>query len=222
MASSPPPSRLTRLQSDLLGAFFAREQRLFLTGGAALAGFYFGHRETEDLDLFGPPGLDLLGVARTLHDAASACGASVRALETHPDFRRVLAARGDERCIVDVVVDRAPMLEPAKASFGSVRVDTLREIAANKVCTLVGRAEIKDLVDLERILDAGVDLERAVQDATTKDASVDPATLAWLLDQITIGPQAALPGGVDPTRVARFREDLVRRLRALAFERAGR
>ena len=50
MDSSPPrrPSRLRPLQHDLLEGFFAREQRFFLTGGAALAGFYLGHRETED------------------------------------------------------------------------------------------------------------------------------------------------------------------------------
>lgn len=31
-------SRLTRLQQDVLSAFFAREQEFFLSGGAALAG----------------------------------------------------------------------------------------------------------------------------------------------------------------------------------------
>ena len=52
-------SQLTALQSALLDAFFRHEQRMFLTGGAALAGFHLGHRTTEDLDLFGPPTLDL-------------------------------------------------------------------------------------------------------------------------------------------------------------------
>jgi len=37
---------------DLLEAFFAREPKFYLTGGAALAGFYLGHRTTLDLDLF--------------------------------------------------------------------------------------------------------------------------------------------------------------------------
>jgi hypothetical protein len=45
-------SRLSPLQQDLLAAFFAREQRFFLTGGAALAGYYLHHRRTSDLDLF--------------------------------------------------------------------------------------------------------------------------------------------------------------------------
>lgn len=45
-------SKLTRLQRELLEAFFARERRFFLTGGAALAGFHLHHRVTHDLDLF--------------------------------------------------------------------------------------------------------------------------------------------------------------------------
>ena len=50
MASSG--DKLTPLQRDLLTAFFTHEQRFFLTGGAALAGFYLHHRPTLDLDLF--------------------------------------------------------------------------------------------------------------------------------------------------------------------------
>lgn len=39
--------KLTPLQRDLLAAFFAHERRFFLTGGAALAGFYLHHRSTD-------------------------------------------------------------------------------------------------------------------------------------------------------------------------------
>ena len=60
------PSKLTALQRDLLREFFARERSFFLTGGAALAGFYFGHRETEDLDFFSAPGADLDAADRAL------------------------------------------------------------------------------------------------------------------------------------------------------------
>lgn len=37
VSSAASPDRLTRLQRDVLRAFFAREQGFFLTGGAALA-----------------------------------------------------------------------------------------------------------------------------------------------------------------------------------------
>src|SRR5687767_3419782 len=52
MGSSPPSERLTPLQKAVLRAFFARERGFHLTGGAALAGYYLGHRRTDDLDLF--------------------------------------------------------------------------------------------------------------------------------------------------------------------------
>src|ERR1039457_806360 len=128
---SSAPSRLTPLQVDLLEAFFAREQRFVLTGGAALAGFYFGHRETEDLDFFGTPGLDLQEAARTLEVACTACGAALESVQTFPDFRRYLARRAQETCIVDLVIDRVPMLDSEKCMVGRLRIDTTREIAAN-------------------------------------------------------------------------------------------
>jgi hypothetical protein len=46
-----PRSRLTRLQTEILAAFFRQESRFFLTGGGALAGYHLGHRETHDLAL---------------------------------------------------------------------------------------------------------------------------------------------------------------------------
>lgn len=217
MASSPPANSLTALQKELLEAFFDREKRFFLTGGGALAGFYFGHRTTDDLDFFSPPGPSLDDAQRALEDAATSCGATTKAVRSFQEFRRLVASRGDEQCIVDLVIDRAPAIEPQKASFGGLRVDTLREIAANKVCALIGRSEIKDLVDFERLVRSGIELEQALADAQRKDAGADPGTLAWVLDQIAIGPEARLPGGVPPERLTAFRDDLVKVLRALAL-----
>ena len=45
---------LTSLQFEFLRRFFAASfaPAFFLTGGTALAGFHFGHRLSDDLDLF--------------------------------------------------------------------------------------------------------------------------------------------------------------------------
>ena len=195
---------------------------MFLTGGGALAGFYFAHRDTEDLDLFAAPGLDLAEPARAVAEAAAACGATVAPMQVYADFRRVRVDRGDEQCIVDLVIDRAPMVETEKAEFGAIRVDRLREIAANKICTLLSRSEIKDLVDLQALVEAGCDLDRTFTDVERKEAGADPATLAWILSELSIAPDAILPGGVEPGRLLAFRDALVPRLRALAFARARR
>jgi hypothetical protein len=222
MASSPRPDRLSALQRDLLRAFFQHDAELFLTGGAALVGFWSGHRTTDDLDLFGFAGADLERAVRSLRLAADQVGASLRSMETHPDFRRFLAERAGERCKVDLVVDRVPPIEPGKVLIDGVRVDSPRELAANKVCALVGRAEIRDLVDLRALLELGVPLEQALADALAKDGGADPATLAWLLDQLVIGPEARLPGVVDPADLARFRDGLVIELRGHAARMAQR
>lgn len=216
------PKRLTPLQRDLLEHFFRREGRFFVTGGGALAGFYFGHRDTEDIDLFSAPGPDLREAAAAMMEAARACGAAVQVISAFEDFHRMIVTRGEERCLVDLVIDRAAAIDSQKNQFGNVRVDTLREIAANKICTLIGRSEIKDLVDLRSLLDAGIDLRQAFDDAQKKERSADPATLAWVLDQIAIGPTARLPGGVDPNELDRFRKELVRRLRTEAFDQTRR
>jgi hypothetical protein len=208
--------RLTPLQRDLLDAFFARTQALFLTGGGTLVGFDFGHRTTDDLDLFGFPDVDLDEAEHTLADAARAANAQLESVSRHADFRRWLARRGAERCVVDLVRDRAPAIDTNKRASGTVRLDTRREITANKLAALVGRSEIRDLVDLKLLLDSGEPLERAVTDASTKDAGVDAATIAWALDGLRIAPTAHLPGGVDPVALDTFRTWLVKRLRALA------
>lgn len=103
-----------------------------------------------------------------------------------PDFHRFRLVRGGEREIVDVVVDRVPQLDVEKANFDGIRVDTLREIIANKLTTLVSRTEIKDVVDLYFLEQAGHDLLAAVPDAQAKDGGWEPAVVAMLLDGLHV------------------------------------
>lgn len=125
--------------------------------------------------------------------------------------------RGEATCVVDLVLDRAPAIEGQKRQVGGLAVDTLREMTANKVAALVGRSELRDLVDLERLLAAGQSLEQALEDAGKKDAGVDPAIVAWTLSQLRIGPEAKLPAGADPVSLESFRAALVNRLRRVAL-----
>ena len=219
MGSSQKRTRLSPIQRELLDAFFAREQRFTLTGGSALGGFHLGHRESKDLDLFAQPPVTLDAAEHALGDAVRACSASLTTQIRYDEFRRFLVSRGDDSTLVDLVIDRAPKVDPNPILHGLVRVDSTREIAANKICTLLSRCEIRDLIDLKALLDSGIELERSLADAETKDGGVNPATLAWLLDQLSIPPDAPIPGDVSPAALDEFREDLVRRLRALALPR---
>ena len=118
--------------------------------------------------------------------------------------------------LIDLVVDRAPEVD-TPGSIHGIRIHSLREIGANKICALVGRAEIRDLVDLRAILAKGMVLENLLADAERKDAGASPATLAWLMDSLRIGPDARLPAGVTATELDEFRSSLVADLRRLAL-----
>ena len=208
-------SRLTPLQTELLEAFFGHEDRFYLTGGAALAGFHLGHRETHDLDLFALDPIMDDGV-RALRQAARDVGASWREVRTAPEFRRVLLSREDDSVIVDLVIEHAEQVRPEKPAHGSVRVDPAEEILANKLCALLGRAEIRDLVDARALEGLGLSLTDALTAGERKDGGLTPAQLAWVLSQIAIGDDADLPGGVGPTELREYLNGLVDRLARLA------
>jgi hypothetical protein len=209
-------SRLTPLQTELLAAFFRHEGRFRLTGGAVLAGFLLGHRDTEDLDLFtSAPVLD--DGDRALRTAAAECGAAVENLRTSPDFRRRLVRRAAEAVVVDLVRDPTPHAADAETMLGSIRVDTAAEILANKLCTLLSRSELRDLVDVAALEASGLSIESALAVAHAKDGGLTPAQLAWVLSSWTIADDARIPGGGDAAALRAYLARLVARLSKMAW-----
>ncbi len=215
-SSNSATSRLSQLQHDLLHAFFDRTQSFFLTGGAALAEFYLRHRVTEDLDLFATPDVEMDEGVRALFEAAAAVGATARVLRESGDFKRYTVSRGPDMTLVDLVVDRAPQVAD-KRSFGRVRVDPPNEIVANKICALLDRFEVRDLLDLQGLFESGLTLENALADAQRKHAGADPATVAWALSQATIPPTAPIPAGATAVQLEAFRRHLIERLTRMAL-----
>jgi predicted nucleotidyltransferase component of viral defense system len=208
-------STLDRFQQEVLEGFFHHEDRFFLTGGAALAGFHLGHRRTQDLDLFTTENRIEQGVA-ALSATARDLGASVEAVQTSPDFRRYLLRRGEEALIVDLVLDSAPQLYTEKQVINGIRVDPPEEILANKLCTLLSRSEIRDLVDVRALEQAGYPMERYFESATRKDGGLTPGQLAWVLSEVRIGDDALPPGGVSAAELNEYLLDLRSRLSRMA------
>jgi predicted nucleotidyltransferase component of viral defense system len=207
---------LSSLQNDFLREFFGRENRFYLTGGAALVGFYFGHRKTHDLDLFTLENEIENGFA-IAKDVARALGASVEAIQTAPDFRRLLVNRGDEAVVVDLVREYVFQLETEKREINGIRVDSPEEILANKLCALLSRSEIRDLVDARELEKAGFNLENALSAARQKDTGLTAAQLAWVLSQLKFGDDLIPPGRVSAAELREYLDDLIARLKRLAF-----
>ena len=208
-------SKLSRFQHEVLDTFFRREQRFFLTGGAALAGFHLGHRTTEDLDLFALENHLAAGRA-ALQQVADELGATVENIFGSPEFHRSLLRRSSEGVLVDLVFERSLQGVHPKLRFGDVLVDPPQEILANKLCTLLSRAEVRDLVDVMTLDQAGYRIEDALSLAQRKDGGLTPSQLAWVLSQITIEDGASVPLS-SPMEMRSVLLDLQRRLREMSF-----
>ena len=208
---------LTELQTEILRHFFARRREFFLTGGAALVGFYTGHRDTHDLDLF-TAGEPLDEGERTLREIASELDLAIEPVRRAPAFRRFVMRRsqGGESLVIDLVRDDAPQLND-KRFVGDVRIDSAEEIFVNKICALLSRVEVRDLVDAMVLQQTGLDPMAAVRAASAKDAGVTPSQLAWVLSSFPIPEGVPLPGEVSPESLRAFRDDLILKLAGAAF-----
>jgi hypothetical protein len=192
-----------------------------LTGGGALAGVHLGHRETRDLDLFwrNRSGLGTL-VADTV-STLRAAGLDAQVLRTAPAFGELRVSDGREACVVDLVAEPFAAIEPPEQAIvegQAISVDSKQEILASKLATLLERSEVRDLVDVKALLDAGGDLQAGLRDAPKKDAGFSPLTLAWVLRGYDPRP-AVKALGWDPRQgeeLLSFRQWLIGQLTASA------
>jgi len=206
---------LTDLQDQILRAFFERRDEFFLTGGAALVGFHLHHRVTHDLDLFTIA--DVLDDAeQTLDELARVLDLQLETLRRSPEFRRFLLRNSSEGVVVDLVRDLAPQVLE-KVAVGRVIIDSAREILANKLCTLLSRTEVRDLVDVAKLEESGLDAIEALDLAGRKDGGLTAAQLAWVLSTFPIPSDEALLHGMSRKELQDYRDALVRRLTAEGF-----
>lgn len=210
-------SKLTDLQWRILELLSGLEPSWTLTGGGALAGFHLKHRTTRDLDLFwhGRDQLDML--PEEVRNRLARSGLAVTPIQSGSTFARCRVSDEGGTCIVDMVADPVGALEsPIQMRFGSltITVDTPHEILVNKLCALLGRSEIRDLEDIEALLESGADLERALQDAPRKDGGFSPLTLAWVLKELQPRTLAQLAGlsSEQADRLESFKARLLQRL----------
>ena len=156
----------------------------FLTGGTALAAFYLGHRTSEDLDFFTIETRDL---SEIIFLVARIWPEETALIRKGDGFASVLV-RGVK---IDFVCD--PLSQPgardrARLDEGAyVAVDSIANIASNKLTTLIARTELKDFLDFYFISRAFPDLdrERTFKEARAKERMFeDPASAAY---QVEIG-----------------------------------
>ncbi|MCP5106265.1 MAG: nucleotidyl transferase AbiEii/AbiGii toxin family protein [bacterium] len=177
---------LTPLKHDFLVSFFKQSRDFFLTGGSALGIFYFDHRRSYDLDLFTLKEIDWHFHERMFIAVAEEIEAEYESIIKSPYFQRYQLKRDNDREVIDFVIEKVHQVDKEKKTFDSVTVDTLLEIGVNKICTLLGRTEMKDIIDLYFLVKNGFDISKNIEKAKLKDGGVEPAMISYLLSQFKI------------------------------------
>jgi len=205
--------RLSALQRDVVRALAQRDCGFFLTGGGVLVGFVLGHRTTDDLDLFTTEDAAMAQADSLARALSLAVGADLESVQTTPDHRRYVFSRGQESTRVDFVRDRGVQLLDKPLRDG-VAMDRVEEIIANKITTLASRSEIRDVVDLYCLEQAGYRIEDHLANALRKDAGATPATIAWLLSTLRVPER--IPGDIPREALVAYVATLEARMRARA------
>lgn len=138
-------------------------------------------------------------------------------MHTSPAFVQLRATEPNSAVVIDLIAEAAGDLDPpARQRIGDVEilVDSPRAILAEKLCALLERSELRDLIDIEALVRNGELLQTAIDDAPRRDSGFSPLTLAWILRTLDVAAMAP-SSGIDPPAAQRlddFRRWLIDRL----------
>lgn len=176
---------LTPLQSKYLDEFFRITQDFYLTGGTALSAFHLHHRYSEDLDLFTRHDEAFQEVQSLVSQTCLQLSVEHVSVRITPYFKHFRIGDPDNQLTLHFSRDFARQIQ-LPLRFGNILVDSLEDIVANKICAALGRTEIKDLIDLYFLNEAGYTIPKYFEAAQQKDAGLSWETLAYTLSQFEI------------------------------------
>lgn len=164
---------LTPLQKEVLYYLFAHgfaDLGFYFTGGTALCEFYIPYRKSVDLDFF-VSSKDLLPSMDQVVNIVSGLPYPFTITKSSPDHAEIIIE--PNQLLLHFNIHPHPNIEPPN-TFGNIVVDSLKDIAVNKVTCLMGRDEPKDAYDLYSILqDTNFTFDALAEYAKEKDGAFD-------------------------------------------------
>lgn len=166
-------SILERAAADL-----AITDQYYLTGGTALAEFYFRHRISEDLDFFSEKSIDEAELAKWVQVTAKTLSVDVTFQTLREQLIYYFHFPHD---VVKVDFANFPFEHLGEFKrYKRLRIASIEDIATNKLQAIMTRSRGRDYVDLYEILTNGrLSIERLTQQYRLKfDVSIPPEQLA--------------------------------------------
>lgn len=162
----------------LVGKASALTKQFYLTGGTPLAAFYLHHRYSEDLDFFSLDEIDPAPLTIFFQKHKDALGFT--SIDFQSSFNRNLffLQFKTETLKVEFTHFPFPRIENGQKEFG-IDIDSLLDIAVNKLFTIYQRTKARDYIDLFMICQQqGYSISDLVRQAKIKfDWHIDPLQL---------------------------------------------
>ena len=181
-----PTSILTPTQLNFLNLFSESSLTtdFYLSGGTALTGFYLPYRFSEDLDFFSEKEFDLQTVIIFLKNIKDLLG--YHQIDINSSFNRnlIFLKFKDEILKTEFTYYPFPQsINPSK--YKKVSIDSLEDIATNKLFTIYQKPRSRDFIDLYMICkEKSFSITGLVKKAKVK--------FDWHVDPIKLGAQFLL------------------------------
>src|SRR3989344_678243 len=161
-------------------------KKFYLSGGTALAGFYIPYRFSEDLDFFSEEEVKVDEITAFLQSIKGALG--FESFDFNTSFNRNLffLKFPDETLKLEFTYYPFPQLDSSKEEFG-VKIDSIEDIAVNKLFTIYQTPRSRDFMDLYMIIKKyGFTIKDLIKKAKIKfDTHVDPLRLGTQFHLVT-------------------------------------
>jgi predicted nucleotidyltransferase component of viral defense system len=178
---------LSEKQSELLSLLSAEKnicKNFYLSGGTALAEFYLKHRYSEDLDFFSENEVNPQDISFVLESLRKKL--EIKKIDYEQSFNRNLyfLHTGEEVIKTEFTYFPFARIEQ-KEKIGELFIDSLVDIAVNKIFTVYQKPRSRDFIDLYFIVQkTGWTLKDLVKKAKIKfDWHIDPIQLGGQLLQ---------------------------------------
>jgi predicted nucleotidyltransferase component of viral defense system len=182
-----PPTILTTTQQAFLRLVSRSSsviRQFYLTGGTALTGYYIPYRYSEDLDFFSLTEVNTTAITVFLKSIQKALGYTT--FDFNTSYNRNLFFLRVAGSVLKVEFTYFPFvpIHPPQI-VGGVRVDSIEDIAVNKLFTIYQNPRSRDFLDLYMIhLTYHFSIDSLIKKAKIK--------FDWHVDPIKLGSQFLL------------------------------
>lgn len=161
-------------------------ESFYLTGGTALSAFYLFHRKSRDLDIFTSEEELILPFSFKIEKALKEEGFEMERTRGLHSFIELYVRSLGESTVLHIALDSPFRLEPLKDAeeFPGLKIDSLPDIAANKLLALFGRANLRDFIDVFFLVKEKFRKSELIEKAMKKDPGFDLYWLGTALERI--------------------------------------